>query len=370
MGWHYGGPMRELRGLILAGAVFLAMTRPVTAASSDLSANEGDIYTPALPALADFAKGAGIRTEGIELADLEETGRPGDSVVLLLTSFDRKGYEQWIAVLSIEELTEAEMRKKPPFDIVLNTITGQVLRYPGGWSAVGIRIVGPFHSRPGSYYFSETTDKRSRALVRTSFLSLGFDRACVFILRSRDRLLLPESGRTTGVDPQKIFKWSRKPFPPQRVEEGRRLAAQIGMTPEDERLIGGVSPALAAFLRVVEKVPGMPEMVMHVVDFSALWSILREGRLEAGFVLQTSRVELINPNPWSLPIGVYRLPFELRFNDKPVLDCALAVAAPRRPLLTSAGVLGIAASNPENRERRLAVRVLSTHATHPGSPAR
>ena len=360
--------MREIRGLLTAVLLMVA-TGSAMAAARDLSADEGDIYIPPFQSVVDFAKGAWIPMHGIELADAEETGRPGDSVVLLLTSFNRKHCQQWLVVLTTEALAPEEMQKKPPTDIVLNTITGHELRYPGGWTAVGIRIAGPFRAQPGSSFFDSFDDRRSRALVRTSFLSLGFDRSCTFILRTRAKFHHEGDTLGQGVDPEKILKWSRKPFAPERVEEGRRLAAQIGMTPEDEQLIGGVSPALAAFLRVVEKVPGMPELVIHVADFSSLWSILREARLEGGFVLQSSKVGPVEPNPWALPTPVYRLPFEFRLNDKPVLDCSLAVAAPRRPLLTCAGILGIAVTNPENREKRLAVRVLATRVTAPARGA-
>jgi hypothetical protein len=357
--------MSAFRGLFWVAFLLIFSAVPSLAAGGTTVAEnpEQSTYVPPLPAVVRFAAAQGIPIEGIQVADREDDAHPGDSVVLLVTFVSEGRSQQWLVSLKTEPLTEADRQKKPPTDIVLHTITGQVLRYPGSWSAVGIRIAGPFSGPSNDLYIPEPEDRRARALVRTSFLKLGFDRSCLFILRTRSKFKRPGQPESPGVDPGKVLRWSIKPFSPEKVAEAKRLAGEIGMTPEDDQQIGGVSPALAAFLRVVEKVPGMPEMVMHVLEIPSLWSVLREGRLEAGFVLQSSRVGVIEPGRWNLPFAVYRLPFELKINEKPALECTLAVAAPRRPLLTSAGILGIAASNPDNPEKRLLVRVVATRFT-------
>jgi len=335
--------------MAIANASARAAEAPADAPGADQS-----IYLPPLPAVVKYAVDQGIPIQGIELADRAEEARPGDAVVLLITSYQVARYEQWLVCLQTEPLTESDREKKPPNDIVLYTITGDTLRYPGSWSAVGIRVIGPFAEDGRQSYFPSLEDRRGHALVRT----------CLFILLTRSKLKHPgEVDDGSRIDPSKVLTWASKPFNDDQIVEGRRLAAQIGMTSEDERLIGGVAPALAAFLRVVEKAPDLPEMAIHVLEIPSVWSILREGRLESDIALQSVQVGVIADNPWNLPVPVYRLPFELRINDQPVLDCTLAVAEPRRPLLTCAGILGIAASKPSNRERRLSVRVIATRAT-------
>jgi hypothetical protein len=351
------------RGLLWVAFLMVVPSVRSLAAAADAPGAEQSIYVAPLPEVVEFATAHGIPIEGIELADRAEEARPGDSVVLLVTFFDGEKYRQWLVALTTEELTEADIEKKPPNDIVLYTITGHVLRYPGSWTAVGIRIVGPFAEHADDGDVPSPADRHAQALVRTSFLNLGFDRACLFILRTRPKLRHPGQQNAGGVDPGRVLSWSAKPFADDQVAEGKRLAAEIGMTPEDDRLIGGVAPALAAFLRVVEKVPGLPEMLVHVVEIPSMWSVIREGHLEAGITLQSSKVGVIESNRWGLPFPVYRLPFELRINEKPSLDCTLAVAEPRRPLLTCAGILGIAASNPIDSEKKVTVRVLATRAT-------
>jgi len=353
------------RGLLGVAFLMALASAPSQAADAPADAPGADqaIYLPPLASVVKFATDNGIPIDGIELANRAEEARPGDSVVLLITSYHGDKYEQWLVSLQTEELTASEREKKPPNDIAIYTITGNELRYPGSWSAVGIRVIGPFVEPGNGGYFSSVEDRRGHAVVRTSFLNLGFDRACLFILRTRSKFQHPGMDDTGRIDPGKVLTWSSKPFDPDQIEEGKRLAAEIGMTADEERLIGGVSPALAAFLRVVEKAPGLPEMAMHVLEIPSVWAILKEGRVEPGIILQSMRVGAIEPNPWHLPVPVYRLPFELRINGAPVLDCTLAVAEPRRPLLTCAGILGIAASKPNDKEKRLSVRVVATRAT-------
>ncbi len=353
--------MRIHCGLIGVAFLLLPLAALSRAAAVDRPNDGGSIYVAPLPAVVDYAKGHGIPLDGIELADRAEDARPGDSVILLVTFFEGEKFQQWLVTLRTEVLSESERERKPPNDIVLYTITGQVLRYPGSWTAMGISSVGPFYGQSGGWLSVEQHD--SHALVRTSFLNLGFDRSCLFIMRTRPKLKHKGGENPTGVDPTRVLSWSAKPFSADKIREGRRLADEIGMTPDDDRQVGGVAPALAAFLRSVEKVPRMPEMVMRVVSAPSIWSIFRQGKLEAGIEMQSSQVGVIEPNRWGLPFPVYRLPFELQFNGKPALDCALAVAEPRRPLLTSAGILGLEASNPEHREKRITVRVLATRAT-------
>jgi len=353
---------RGLLGVAFLMAVLTA--RSVAAdAAADAPGADQSIFLPPLPSVVKFATDQGIPIDGIELANRAEEARPGDSVVLLVTSYEGERYQQWLVCLKTEELTEADREKKPPNDIVLYTVTGDELRYPGSWSAVGIRVAGPFAEEDAGGYIPSLEDRRGHALVRTSFLNLGFDRACLFILRTRSKFKHPGMDDAGRIDPGKVLTWSSKPFDADQIEEGKRLGAEIGMTLDEERLIGGVSPALAAFLRVVEKAPGLPEMAMHVLEIPSVWSILRDGRVEPQIILQSMRVGAIEPNPWSLPVPVYRLPFELRINGAPVLDCTLDVAEPRRPLLTCAGILGIAASKPNNSQKRLSVRVIATRAT-------
>ncbi len=354
--------MRIHCGLIWVAFLLIPFSALSRAAAVGQPGDDGSIFLAPMPAVVTYARGHDIPMSGIDLADRAEDARPGDSVILLVTFLEGEKSQQWLVTLRTEALSGPERERKPPNDIVLYTITGQVLRYPGSWTAMGISSVGPFYGKGGGWLSVEEHD--SRALVRTSFLNLGFDRSCLFIMRTSPKLKHKNGENPTGVDPAGVLSWSVKPFPAAKVAEGKRLAALIGMTPEDDRQVGGVAPALTAFLRSVEKVPRMPEMVMRLVSAPSLWSIFRQGKLEAGIEMQSSKVGVIEPNNWGIPLPVYRLPFELQFNGKPALDCALAVVEPRRPLLTSAGILGLEASNPENTEKRITVRVLATRATH------
>ena len=77
--------------------------------------------------------------------------------------------------------------------------------------------------------------------------------------------------------------------------------------------------------------------------------------------------------PWSLSSDVksYFLPLVFSLNSKPAMACRLAVTSPRPPLLTSAGIVGIAAQRPDGKGPHLMIRLLAGRvgpASEPGGP--
>jgi hypothetical protein len=56
---------------------------------------------------------------------------------------------------------------------------------------------------------------------------------------------------------------------------------------------------------------------------------------------------------------MYAFPFALQLSKKPALVCQLAVVAPAPPLLTSAGIVGLAAQRPDGKGPHLMIQLLA-----------
>jgi hypothetical protein len=63
----------------------------------------------------------------------------------------------------------------------------------------------------------------------------------------------------------------------------------------------------------------------------------------------------------------YGFPFVLEVNDKPALSCNLAVVSARPPLLTCAGIIGIAAQSPDGKGPHLMVQLMAAHCGFSGA---
>ena len=69
-----------------------------------------------------------------------------------------------------------------------------------------------------------------------------------------------------------------------------------------------------------------------------------------------------DPAGWVLPgLALYQLPVAVELNSTPALHCTLLVTSPQSPLLTCAGIVGIAAEPPGKKDKRLDVRIIAAH---------
>jgi hypothetical protein len=69
---------------------------------------------------------------------------------------------------------------------------------------------------------------------------------------------------------------------------------------------------------------------------------------------------------WARPgDSLYRFPVVIDLNGKPALRCTLIVNSPRPPLLTCAGIVGVAAEPAESSDKRIEIRVVSARRSAP-----
>ena len=342
----------------------LAGTLAAVAAAPPAATAQPSPYLAPLPAVSAFAAVQKIPVERVEVGPEGTAPVAGDSITALLSLFENDHYRQWLLQLTTLELTTAERGAKPPRPTVTYTSAGTEVRYGGARLALELRLVGPFRDdAPASPANPPAiTDKHARSLVNAQLLGLGFDRACVVW----SRLV---SASKTGPDNAPInLRFGPKPFPADRIAKDRALVDTLGITHDEERSLAGTSPALLAFFDEVQKTPGLREILTELLDKTSLaWSLLTHtGRLEPSFDIQADGISPIDPAKWgpNLP-PAYRFPFRISLNEKPSLDCQLVVTAPRPPLLTSAGIIGIVVEPAGDKTKHLVIRVLASRRGQP-----
>lgn len=288
------------------------------------------------PSVAAFASANNIPIEGLDLSTAGGPGRDGDRVTALVTLREGKSSRQWLTHFQVSTLTEKE-RAATKGTIVNLSTNGRVHRFSSAANLpFEIRAVGPFTVDQKS----PPADQHARTLMSPDFLALGFDRHCRVMLR-------------VIANPPK--------------ENGN----PVGLSEPDERVVVGMDPALSALFDVIEKTPGLREVLWAITDKPSAFSVIkRGGKITPSFALGMQSYEELQSYPgWSAPGPIYRFSPGIAFNGQPALVCSLFVTSPRPPLLITAGVIGLVAERPGKDDRHLDIRILATHRG-PAQPAR
>ncbi|MBI5380330.1 MAG: hypothetical protein HZA31_00360 [Opitutae bacterium] len=311
-------------------------------------------WTEVLPAAAQAAQKAGIAMNGMGAPAERTTLRPGDTVTALVTLTEGEEYKQWIVRFQAAELTEKERQLPPVRGVRVYTSTGREFQYDGERAVLALRVLGPFKSSSAATATRGVKDVQARVRVNSAFLGLGFDQACAALIRKQEAEVR---------HPDLKFYWGCgwKPYPPEKAAGKRKVAEVFGVTEKDERAMCGELPALWEFVGLASQTPGLQSIMQNVIHIP-WWSIIANGgKMPAIGLMMLPRKHIKDAARWNLSetARIYALPFELQLNEKPALVCQLAVTAPRPPLLTSAGIVGIAAQSPDGKGPHLMIRLLS-----------
>ncbi|MES2693184.1 MAG: hypothetical protein V4773_06900 [Verrucomicrobiota bacterium] len=302
-----------------------------------------------LPAVVALAAREKIPLEGIDAVPAERTtARVGDSIVSLVTMVEgNKISRQWVLQVTAVEMTAEEQAMKPPGVETMYASTGAVSRFESTRQALALRLIGPFASdaKPGA---KAPPDNRARTLIKADFLALGMDRMAAALMK------LGSANLNYGM--------SNNPFPPARVAEDKPVAEALGLSAADEQAFAGFMPAMMSFFDVVQKTPGLREILFEMVNKVSLgWTVISSGgNLDPSFNADAEDVKVEDIRPWSLPVADgYRLPVKVSLNRKPALTCTFIVTTPKPPLLACAGVLELVVEQAEKKQRQLFIRVLA-----------
>jgi hypothetical protein len=214
-----------------------------------------------------------------------------------------------------------------------------------------MRSIGPFQEEHSFWGPPKITDEAAEVLLDKGYLGIGLDSAAAALihLHSRKR-------------PQGSIRSGPSPFPQRDIDASKAIAANLQLSLDEERAIGGVFPALLSYLSIVQNNKSLSSILMAVVDRPSLFSLAKNlGTRKFDLSLEGGRKSSLPASAWGLSenIPVYEIPMLLSLNDHPSLRITMVVTAPRPPLLACAGIIGALAEKPEKSGAYLTVRVIS-----------
>lgn len=317
------------------------------------------------PAILTAAQTAGIHVAGLEMPVDRAGVLPGDSVTVLVSHTEGAKLSQWLIELVCVELNEKEKARPAVKPLVFFANTGTKIDLGGSRAAMAVRVIGPYKAGvPAKDAGREAKDLTQRVTVNADFLGLGFDRACESVLAVNNiRKANPDLPR---------FQWKVRqiPFPPEETDANRELADRLGLTPERERGASGAVPALYEFFHIMSRTKGLEDVVKSVMDVP-WWALIKSGgKVKIQLWPQLNKAAELEDKEMAPRGQPYSLPFLLQINGKFALSGNLAVTRPRPPLLTCAGIYGVAAQSPDGKGPHLMMQLLSARlATAPKNAA-
>jgi len=309
----------------------------LSARAASLSAPEAPAIITPLANVAAYAAGHEIAIEGMEIGASAAAVRPGDSLTALVSFREGKRSKQWLIQFQVAVPTAQEIKDHPPSSMWAKSDTsGRTYQFGAGVPlALDIRTVGPFVEGKDA----PDAEKNTRAFVSPDFLGLGLDRNCESIVRWSAEQALTKAGHSP---------------PPTALSE------------DEERVFFGALPALATFFQGVQNTPGLREILWEITDKPSLWSIVKRGGKVDTKLNFGDEVAAVEPAGW-VPTGLpfFRSSVMVDLNEQRALRCVLLVTTPRPPLLATAGIVGIAAEPPNNKNKRLDVRIVAARRGAP-----
>jgi hypothetical protein len=309
---------------------------------------------PPLPGLAEAAADYGVDLAGVDPPAARARLAPGDTATALITLDDHGDLTQWVLQFTVAPLTPRE-RALPPRTLRIYSSTGHTIEVGDERAALEVRILGPAREAEPD---ETVREKKVRVLVNADLLAVGLDRAMEIDRRVAASLHTND----------RAVQFSTRPFAPEEVAAASRRAGAAGLTPAEERALIGMVPAQRSFLRIIVRTPGLAEVLLKVLDVS-WWTIIRHvGRVAVDIHSGAEEVRPVELGPWNLGrSGPARSePFFVSLDGRPALTYRLAALPPRPPLLTTAGVIGIAAQRPDGTGPVLMIRLLSARCAPGG----
>jgi len=301
---------------------------------------------PPFAPLIAAAQAKNIPLEQIDPATDEDRLDPGDSISALITLFEKNRRKQWLVYLEVVAPTADEGARKPPPPMVMYSSYGGTQVCVSVPAFVVVRTLGPFDdkTKPG-----KAPEKSARFELNKGHLSLGLHQAAAAFQAL-------EQGPVRG-------NWSvrHRPFTEEQLAKGREMATRLQLSPETERAMIGTIPALLSYFEVVRNSPGLSDIFFEVVDLPSAWSIIRHVGIKSVSLRFNKGAGQTKAGLWGLPDSApaSHFPMVLDLNDQRALNLRFVVTSPNPPLLACAGVVGMLAEHPSEKEKYLTLRVVS-----------
>ncbi len=307
------------------------------------------VVVPPLPALVDFAATRRIPLAGVAVAPQTAKGQRGDGVVMLVSLFDGGELQQWLACIGTADLTEKEQRLKPLKENVAYSGTGRVWHYPATRAALDVVLIGPFSDRPN--HENPPKETLHRVMTCDEHLAFGLDEY------ARAEMAYRQAKKAAGMEKVSIAN-SEFPLSDDALAAGRRVAAAIGYTPEKDYVRCGGRHPLASFVDSARRVRAFDAIIKQVIDEPSPWSVMKNRGISTQWDYYRFQ-QVAEPEMGGLP-DTYQFSLRVQMNNNVMARALFAVTAPRPPLQSCGGIIGVYAEKPGDPSKRLYVRLLAT----------
>jgi hypothetical protein len=304
------------------------------------------------PALVESVRTNNIPIEGMDPPDNTDNLNPGDSLTALITLFEKGGHKtQMLLYVEVATPTAQEQARKPDPPLVCYVGAGARMEFTNSLVPVNLRLLGPFTESTASSKPPKFQDRKAHITLNKGFLGLGLEQAGTAICRIKQNHLHGN------------FLMSWRPFTEAQVAEGKKAIAALQLSLPEQRAIAGADFALMSYVQLVQGTPGLDDLFEKVVKPPSLWSIASHLGVSVDLRIESKLVTAIDASQWHLATQTpcYAYPLTLRLNGQHALTTTLVVAPPRPPLLGCAGIIGLLAEKPGDKETYLTLRIISAH---------
>jgi hypothetical protein len=323
-------------------ALILFLTTAITAANFGTDASQRVVGVKEFPSTAAFAKSNGIPLGNIDPLLTNDIVKPGDSVTVLVTLTEKNQRSQWLLHTQIA----GEPAPSNGVMVIHNTF-GHKFEFTSHPTSVALRTVGPFVEGKTA----KLNEEMANLTLDKGFLGLGLDNAAAAVAR------LDLTKKRQG-----SFRSGTIKFPEEEVRNSKTFAAEWNLSPAEERALGGTFPALLSYFKIVQQTESLENILGEVIDRPSLLSIAANlGISNIEFNWQGARRSPLPASAWGMSddIPIYEIPIILLLNKHPSLNITMIVTAPRPPLLTSAGILGVVGEKPGKSDPYMIIRIIN-----------
>jgi len=259
----------------------------------------------------------------------------GDSITVLITLFQKEKQTQWLLYLEALPTDPAKSHDGTNKFTVTSSFGPPELFYSRPVD-VKLRLLGPYGVQ-GHIFKVWKDEKTAKFSLNEDLLGLGFDHAAA---------LLDRWGQTTNFT---------------GAISSKSLLA-MKPTPEEQRAICGIFPALLSYIDIVQNTKGLEELMYKVVTLPSIKSMILHRGVDADVTFGNGKLPAsVKAEDWGLPSSAqaYTFPWLAKLNGEEAMTITLVVTQPRVPLMICGGVVGLLAEKAGDDETYMLMRLVS-----------
>lgn len=315
-----------------------------------------DFQNPPFSSIVEFARKHDVALNRIEISNNNTLPEKGNSVSFLLTLYKSSSAQQWLAIIAQDILTPEETQLEPLPEETIYSSTGRVFKFKNTRAALNFNLIGPFTAtgfKSDKKYIKQLSNPY-RVLISQEKLDCDLD------LYSETALAFTKRCEAAGVNPKDLFYRGRtKPIPESDLEKGKSYTKIVNSTYEEEQIGFNVYFALKSFYDAAMDIDEFKDILYEVIDKPSVWSIISKAGLRTYINYNPSDVHPFNADNLGMKFPAYDQPLTLLFNGKLALNAAIIMTKSHAPLKACAGIIGLYAEHPVEKEKRLLIQLIS-----------